>query len=413
MPRTSDSDDDNPLPQGSGASRGAQHPQGSESGSYRADKGAPSFLYSAEDPLPPSEVKPKTKRKKKKARATDVEDGMNSAPINEGQSFDMSQSFERSFESGVSAGRTEASKTSATPSRLSYHDSFTRIDENLAKAQVQGQEPNADDGEDENDAKKGGGKEVKKIKFPIKLGKIFRKNKKPETKDASVVETEMSAIPATLPSSGYLEPRSDTSSRYEMGGYAAATSYRVAQPHAGQRQMTTVSMLPAGEEEVCELERMLKEKQRKITHRKICESVFLSVVLVAGFVLGIILTAMSSLGLAFQIVGPTILGLSAFAIIGKIFVTVFWEEDPFTWTKGHVRKFTDGHRHKKNRKAEPAAETHTSLMPNPTYGGDENAPSPPPEEAMTSDFGDETNNQYGGGQHTPSFNFDSTFSQDA
>lgn len=221
----------------------------------------------------------------------------------------------------------------------------------------------------------------------------------------------MSAIPATLPSSGYLEPRSETSSRYEVGGYAATTGYRVA-PSQGQRQMTTVSMLPAGEEyEACEVEKLMKEKQRKISHRKICESVFLSVVLVAGFVLGIILTAMSSLGLAFQIVGPTILGLSAFAIVGKIFVTIFWEEDPFLWTQGHVRKVSKNLRPKKSQPAEQTtAETHSSLMPNPSYGGDESAPSPPPVEAVTSLFVGETDDQYGGRQ-LPSFSFDSTFSQ--
>lgn len=221
----------------------------------------------------------------------------------------------------------------------------------------------------------------------------------------------MSAIPATLPSSGYLEPRSETSSRYEVGGYAATTGYRVA-PSQGQRQMTTVSMLPAGEEyEACEVEKLMKEKQRKISHRKICESVFLSVVLVAGFVLGIILTAMSSLGLAFQIVGPTILGLSAFAIVGKIFVTIFWEEDPFLWTQGHVRKVSKNLRSKKSQPAEQTtAETHSSLMPNPSYGGDESAPSPPPVEAVTSLFVGETDDQYGGRQ-LPSFSFDSTFSQ--
>lgn len=333
---------------------------------------------------------------------------VNYKPVVDVRSFDMSQSFERSFESGVSAGRTEASRTSATPSRLSYRDSFKRVEENPAKAEVQGQEPNADAETAENDAKTDGGKGASKVKFPIKLGKLFKKKKKTETKDVSVVETEMSAVPATLPSSGYLEPRSETSSRYEMGGYAAATSYRVSQVQ-GQRQMTTVSMLPAGEEEeVNELERMMKAKQKKISHKKICESVFLSIVLVAGFVLGIILTAMSSLGLAFQIVGPTILGLSAFAIVGKIFVTVFWEEDPYLWTQGHVRKVTTRLRPKKNRDSEPSADTHTSLMPNPSYGGDENAPSPPPVEAMTSDFNGETNSQYGG---QPSFSFDSTFSQ--
>lgn len=181
-----------------------------------------------------------------------------------------------------------------------------------------------------------------------KLRKLFRLEKNVTGGAAAApkegtrgAEVEMSDVSAggTLLTSGYLEPRSGTSFGTESGGFHGSTEARSttaspggAAPHRMTPLLTTVN---GGDEvyEMDEREREMKEMEAKISHARICESVLVTAVLVVAFVVGIVITSLSSLGLVYKIIGPTMLGLSAFALIGKTYVTVFWEENPFLWTK--------------------------------------------------------------------------------
>jgi len=82
----------------------------------------------------------------------------------------------------------------------------------------------------------------------------------------------------------------------------------------------------------------MNEKQLRKYNQKMCMSVALAVILVAGVVLGIVLWAMSSVGLAFQILGPTIFGLSLFALVYKMFLTIIWKEDPYQYFQRRFKR---------------------------------------------------------------------------
>ena len=40
----------------------------------------------------------------------------------------------------------------------------------------------------------------------------------------------------------------------------------------------------------------------------------------------------------FQVLGPTFIGLSSFAIVYKIYLTIIWKEDPYRFFEPRVKK---------------------------------------------------------------------------
>ena len=78
---------------------------------------------------------------------------------------------------------------------------------------------------------------------------------------------------------------------------------------------------PPPDPEVAQNRAELKEPEEKSWFRW---SVFIVVLLCTGFVVGILITALAGDNKAMQVIGPVFIVLSLFALIGKIFWTLFW-----------------------------------------------------------------------------------------
>lgn len=65
------------------------------------------------------------------------------------------------------------------------------------------------------------------------------------------------------------------------------------------------------------------------------------VVLLLGALIGIILLCFSSYGQHYTVLGPVFLGLSIFALIGKVFASLLWEREPCPRFRPYITKMED------------------------------------------------------------------------
>lgn len=72
----------------------------------------------------------------------------------------------------------------------------------------------------------------------------------------------------------------------------------------------------------------IKKPFREISRKPVRSSTVTLALLIFGIVVGILLTALSSMSFTLKVIGPTILGLSFFALIGKLYFTKFLNDDP-------------------------------------------------------------------------------------
>ncbi|CAD5120622.1 DgyrCDS9179 [Dimorphilus gyrociliatus] len=77
---------------------------------------------------------------------------------------------------------------------------------------------------------------------------------------------------------------------------------------------------------------------REITRKRVRASTVTLALLLLGLAVGIVLTALSSRSFMLKIIGPTLIGLSFFALIGKIYFTLFLGDNPDLGLQPIVKK---------------------------------------------------------------------------
>ena len=86
----------------------------------------------------------------------------------------------------------------------------------------------------------------------------------------------------------------------------------------------------------------LKAATKAPKRRTLCRSsMVLNAILILGIVAGIILCACISVDSNLIYIGPVILGMSVFALCGKAFFTLFWEEDPIPQLNPYIARMEE------------------------------------------------------------------------
>ncbi|ELU18497.1 hypothetical protein CAPTEDRAFT_219830 [Capitella teleta] len=131
--------------------------------------------------------------------------------------------------------------------------------------------------------------------------------------------------------------------------------------------------------------------------------------LIVGAVVGLVLLCMSSEGEHFSVLGALLFGLSLLALVGKVFLTIFWSEDPCPRLQPYLTKIDDviGGAKDPYRLTESTVQAMPQVQPANAFSMDEYTYrySMPPEGGLPSYDMPDVNPQYGDFEYpAPAYN---------